>query len=417
LKRQTLITFVWLSCLLTLSAVTANGFVTPGALAGNLSAPLAANNCEPDSVQASGAIYRICMPSAGNWNGDLVVYAHGYVASNQPVVIPEDQLILPDGTALSEIVNSLGFAFATTSYRTNGLVVRDGVADLVDLVNIFIIAHGAPSHVYLAGVSEGGLITTLAIEQYSNVFDGGLASCGPIGDFREQINYFGHFRVVFDYFFPGLIPGSPIDIPPSLIDNWDSHYATIIKPAVLDPANADAVTQLLHVTGAAFDPSDPATKEASIDDLLWYNIFATNDAMIKLGGQPFDNQAYLYTGSSNDAQLNLSVQRFSASPSALAELEAYYQTTGQLTAPLVTLHTTLDPITPYWHETLYRGKVIVNDNIAKHDHTPITRYGHCNFTTTEVLGAFVLLVDRVLNPPPYYPSSKQFLPLIFSKAN
>ena len=65
----------------------------------------------------------------------------------------------------------------------------------------------------MTGVSEGGLITALAIEQRPDVFDGGLSTCGPIGDFSQQINYFGDFRVLFDYFFPGVMPGSPISIP------------------------------------------------------------------------------------------------------------------------------------------------------------------------------------------------------------
>src|SRR5262245_53516580 len=84
-----------------------------------LSGPAAAavSTCDPDGAQASGAIYRICMPAT--WNGDLVIYAHGYVGFNEPVAIPEDQLSLPDGTSVPELVNSLGFAFATTSYSTN----------------------------------------------------------------------------------------------------------------------------------------------------------------------------------------------------------------------------------------------------------------------------------------------------------
>lgn len=408
---------ICLSYMLLCWAAATNRFTLPVALADSAAAPLAANICEPDGVQTSGAIYRICLPPAGSWNGDLVVYAHGYVAASQPVAIPEDQLTLPNGTSISEVVNSLGFAFAVTSFRTNGLVVPQGIDDLVDLVNTFDTTHPAPGHVYLVGISEGGLITTLAVEQYPDVFDGGLAACGPIGDFHKQINHFGHFRVVFDYFFPGLIPGSPIDIPQSLIDNWDSTYATVIKPAILNPGNTGTVGQLVHVTGAAYDPNDPSTLESTIRDLLWYNVFATNDAMAKLGGQPFDNQSYIYTGSNDDIQLNLSIQRFSASPVALAEIQAHYQTNGHLTNPLVTLHTTLDPIIPYEHETLYRGKVIINDNIAQHDIISIARYGHCNFTTGEMLGAFALLVDRVLNPPPYYPVSKQFLPLVSSQAN
>jgi hypothetical protein len=57
--------------------------------------------CEPDGQLLSGAYYRICIPS-GTWNGDLVIYAHGYVAFNKPITIPEDQLQLPGGTSLPE---------------------------------------------------------------------------------------------------------------------------------------------------------------------------------------------------------------------------------------------------------------------------------------------------------------------------
>ncbi len=164
--------------------------------------------CEPDGQLPSGAYYRICMPS-GEWNGNLAIYAHGYVAFNKPITIPEDQLQLPGGSSLPELINSLGFAFATTSYRMNGLAIKTGVDDLVDVVNVFSATHSVPTYTLVTGVSEGGLITALAIEQRPDVFDGGLATCGPIGDFSQQINYFGDFRVLFDYFFPGVIPGSP----------------------------------------------------------------------------------------------------------------------------------------------------------------------------------------------------------------
>jgi hypothetical protein len=81
------------------------------------------SNCE-DGEQESGAIYRICMPTAPPWNGDLVIYAHGYVGPHKPVGIPEDQISLPGSdTTVDQIVHSLGFAFATTSYYTNGLAV------------------------------------------------------------------------------------------------------------------------------------------------------------------------------------------------------------------------------------------------------------------------------------------------------
>jgi pimeloyl-ACP methyl ester carboxylesterase len=366
--------------------------------------------CDPDGTQPSGAIYRICMPS-GFWNDELVVYAHGYVAYNEPLAIPEDQLMLPDGTSIPDLVNSLGFAFATTSYRTNGLAVEHGVDDLVELVNIFTTTHDIPNRVYLIGASEGGFVTVLAVEQRPDIFDGGLAACGPIGDFSGQISYFGDFRVLFDYFFPILMPGDPTSIPQSLIDDWDSYYENVIRPTILDPANAVELDQLLRVSNAPYVTDDPNTIETSIADALWYNVFATNDAISKLGGQPFDNQDRVYAGSDDDNQLNLTVQRFSADQEALNEIEVHYQTTGQLTVPLVTIHTTLDQQVPYWHELAYRIKLIQNDSLALHHHIEVSRYGHCNFEAAELLGAFNQLVSMVLDPPTPFPSPRIYLPI------
>ncbi len=399
---------VWLAAVISMPVLLA------AAIGGLLARPAAATGASSvcgDGMQPGGAFYRICMPS-GAWNGDVVIYAHGYVAYNKPVTIPQEQLMLPNGTSLPDLVTSLGFAFATTSYRTNGLAVKDGVEDLIELVGIFTTTHGVPGHIYLTGVSEGGLVTTLAIEQRPDIFDGGLAACGPIGDFLKQIDYFGDFRVVFDYFFPGLMLGDPTDIPQSLIDNWSSHYENVIKPAILDPANADKIGQLMRVSHAPYAPGVTSTIETSIHDALWYNALATNDGIAKLGGQPFDNQGRIYAGSDDDARLNQMVQRFSADQAALDEIEATYQTSGQLTIPLVTLHTTLDQQVPYWHEPLYRVKVILSDSVALHQHREVSRYGHCNFEGEEVLGAFLQLVDMVLHPPQPFPSPRQFLPVI-----
>jgi len=411
ITRVVRLTFVVLVPVL-LAVVMSSLFARPAA-ADSPPVPSAAGTssaCEPDGVQPGGAIYRICMPS-GSWNGDLVIYAHGYVPYNVPLAIPENQLVLPNGTSLPDLINSLGFAFATTSYRTNGLAVLHGVEDLIELVNIFTTTHSMPAHIYVTGVSEGGLITALAVEQRPHVFDGGLAACGPIGDFVGQIRYFGDFRVLFDYFFPGLMPGSPISVPQSLIDNWTTHYTTTIRPAILNPANAGKIDQLMRVSHAPYVPGITSTIETSVFDALSYNVFATNDGIAKLGGQPFDNRDRVYTGSSNDAQLNLMVRRFSADQAALNEIEANYQTTGQLTVPLVTIHTTLDQQVPYWHELLYRGKVIRNDSLALHRHTEVARYGHCNFEASEILGAFLELVNMVLNPPAPISSPRQFLPI------
>ncbi len=399
LRRGRAITIIVLVSLLltSLPAVQPSVAATPATPPVEPSAPLAPMACDPDRAQASGAVYRICMPFF--WNRDLIVYAHGYVSALTPVGIPEDQLRLSDGTYVPDVANLLGYAFATTSYSANGLAVKQGLADLADLVSIFRAKHPTLRRVYLAGVSEGGLITTLAIEQFPNVFDGGVAACGLIGDFRGQVNYVGDFRVVFDYFFPGLIPGSPVDVPPALMNNWPAFYATTVLPVITAPANAISVTQVLSATGAAYVPAQPETISRTFASALWYSILATNDAKAKLGGQPFGNQGRVYQGTFDDAALNTGVQRFTADAAALAEIERSYQTAGRPLVPLVTLHTTLDETVPYWHETLYRAKVVANRRSPRHDNIPVAAYGHCNFSQNDVMQALTLLQTRVNNPP------------------
>ena len=359
-------------------------------------APVAAegaiSGCQ-DGLQASGAVYRICIPEAEAWNGDLLIYAHGYVAFNEPVAIPENQLVLPDGTSIPEIMNRLGFAFATTSYSTNGLAIREGIEDVADLAEIFRSKHGAPRHVYLGGASEGGLVTALAIERFPDTFDGGLATCGPVGGLRRQVNYLGDFRVLFDYFFPGMIPGSIVDIPQEVVDNWDSVY----EPAITAALAADelALDQLLRVTLVPTDRRDPASATDTALKVLWYNAFGASDAAAKLGGQPFDNRHRIYVGSARDVQLNHQVQRYEADPAVLAEINAHHQTSGRLASPLVTMHTTGDPVVPYWHEVLYRAQARANNSARLHSNIPILRYGHCNFKISEMLAGFALLVLKV----------------------
>jgi pimeloyl-ACP methyl ester carboxylesterase len=367
----------------------------------------------------SGGEYIICTPDGDAWNGDLLIYAHGYVAPGNPVEIPEDQLALGGGTSITETLTSLGFAFAATSYPTNGLAVTEGVAAVRDLVDLFTTMEGAPDHVYLAGASEGGIVTALATEQYPDLFAGGLATCGPVGDFQRQINYWADVRVLFDTFFPGVLPAfEPVEgdpqaplIPDEVIDSWywcgdedrnanypcvdnrEDAYQTKVRQALED--DPDKTRQLVRVARVPVSLREPSRAIDALVELLWYNVFATNDGIAKLGGQPYDNALRWYWGSNNDWRLNRDVTRFHANPGAAQRIEDHYQTSGDLSVPIVTLHTLQDPVVPYWHEPIYRWKVWKNDDQGLHTNIPSLRYGHCNFGIGEALFSLAWLIYQV----------------------
>lgn len=349
--------------------------------------PATPGPCIP-GVRPSGALTLICVPALG-WNGQLVVYAHGYVAPGLPLGFY--QLTTPDGSStLPELVQSLGFAFAYTSYRRNGLAILEGAEDILDLVDAFNSerTHAPATRVHVAGVSEGGLVAALLAERAPDVFHSALAVCAPVGSFRLQINYFGDFRVLFDYFFPGLIPGSAIDIRPAVMANWQTVYVPAITAALV--ANPGRALELMRTSKAAYDPSNPATVVNTTLNALWYNVFATNDARSRLGGNPYGNRLTWYYGSRNDLRLNLLVRRFTASPAAIAATGAY-ETNGNLRIPLVTLHTTADEVVPFWHELLYLPKLDLFER-GRFIPIPVATYGHCNVTTNQLAASFLLAV-------------------------
>src|SRR4030095_11833455 len=92
-----------------------------------------------------GSFYRLVRPT--NWNGSLVLYAHGFVPSDQPVALP------PEGSLLSSLLVPHGFAVGYSSFSENGWTVRDGTERTHQLLGIFTARFGRPARVYITGVS------------------------------------------------------------------------------------------------------------------------------------------------------------------------------------------------------------------------------------------------------------------------
>ncbi|MFN3417557.1 MAG: alpha/beta hydrolase, partial [Caldimonas sp.] len=104
-----------------------------------------------------GAGYRIEVPE--NWNGRLVMYAHGYRGTNVPLTVSNPPI------RAHLIAN--GYAWAASSYSKNYYDVRAGVEDTNALALAFSRLTGLaePTRRYIIGHSMGGHITGAAIEE------------------------------------------------------------------------------------------------------------------------------------------------------------------------------------------------------------------------------------------------------------
>jgi hypothetical protein len=364
------------------------------------------------ALPGSGALYLICVPPGFDAaSGSLVLYAPGSVPPQLPLAI-QDNVI--DGQRVSQIITGLGFAFATTSYRDNGLIIVEGTRDLQRLADKFRELYGPlGGETYGVGVSEGAQVVTLATERHTQLFDGALAACGPIGDFQRQLNYYGDVRLVFDVLFGpvlaavlpqlGLTSLGPLDaVPEQVIQLFGTPtepgpLAQLIAQVVV--SNPALTNELLARIGLPLqlDASNQAVVADVVLRLLGYSILFGNNAAEVLGGAPYDNVAPTDYPRVIDG---LAVPPYSASQPALSHLAAKYETAGRLTSPLVTLFNAVDPIIPSWQETSYRAKVEAAGTSAfLVAQIPVDRFGHCAFTAGEVLGAFAVLVQAVTGQP------------------
>jgi pimeloyl-ACP methyl ester carboxylesterase len=187
-------------------------------------------------------------------------------------------------------------------------------------------------------------------------------------------------RVLFDYYFPGVLP-DPAHVPA----DYEISEPLGKKIADLMKANPESAAAMEHVRGIHNDK-----------DLVDNVLFATwvlRDIERRAGGNPFDNRDTIYTGTPDDNALNDGVKRYAADAGALAYLQRYYTPTGHLTRPVLAIHSTYDPIvSPSVVEsyalltrTAGSGDLFVA-HYVKHD-------GHCHITPEEIERGFNELID------------------------
>jgi len=137
----------------------------------------------------NGANYTLRIPNPIEaWNGGLVIYCHGY--SHTEVTRP--LIKASDGTAIwANSMNSVGLAFAMSSYGAGGYCVQKGMNATHELTQYIMSTYNV-NRVILMGVSMGGNIALELGEKYPNVYDGVLDISGSKGlaqQYREKIDF------------------------------------------------------------------------------------------------------------------------------------------------------------------------------------------------------------------------------------
>ena len=341
---------------------------------------------------ADGSLYEFDVPAT--WNGDLVVYAHGIFDPQAALVLPS-QDTQSDFPAVLPRLLSRGYAVASSSWSNNGYAVKDGVQRTHQLSGLFVSRVGQPRRVLLYGKSLGALVITKLVEQFPGEYNGALATCGLLGGGAVEVKYMADQRILFDYFFPGALQGDAFHTPTIPFIPGDPAFNQVFWALIGGFAPPDFRTiqfmlaANLQVTNT-FNP-DPTELITSALTGAGFSARFTNDILSRTHGHiPYDNTQVVYSTLifGDDAAVNAGVERFTSDPDAVNYVRQYYEPTGQLQRPMLTLHTLVDPVNPYFHEGLYAKKVSdagASDFLVQQS---VNRYGHCNFTADEILGSF-----------------------------
>jgi pimeloyl-ACP methyl ester carboxylesterase len=301
-----------------------------------------------------------------------------------------------------------GYAWAASSYSKNDYDVAQGAKDTHALTKFFNGLVGKPKHTYIAGVSMGGHVTAVSIEQWPNTYDGALPACGVLGDY-ELFDYLLDFNLVAQ-----AQAGITAQFPPA------SNYLTTTVPTIkaslelypgyfpfaLNQAGENYKAALKYLSGGQRPLYD--------EGFLFWTGF-TNNALFGLGmsdgtlarspGVAVDNSSTVYqfdadpTLSPAEQMLNNTILRISQDLQGRhrAGLANVPPISGKITVPVLTLHTLGDLFVPFSMEQIYAERVAVNGASDLLVQRAIRDVGHCSFTGYELVTAFEDLVNWVEN--------------------
>jgi pimeloyl-ACP methyl ester carboxylesterase len=333
-----------------------------------------------------GALYSFDIPAT--WNGGLVLYVHGYGPPQAPVTIPSQPL--------RDFLLGQGFAVAMSSFSENGYAVAEGARQSHQLLGVFADRFGQPNCTLLMGVSLGGIIGLELTEKYPGQINGSLLVSGVVGGSRAEVNYIGDMRVLWDYFYPGTIPGSLFDVPEGVAfdPNW-------VLAAISTPDGQQKLLPLLAFAASRGLPIGPGNEPVvGLINALGFQWVGAADLFDRTHGHVlYDNTEVRYAAPGVPQVIadgvNAGVARYEATPDAEAFLRRCYEPRGSIKVPVLTLHGRRDPVVPIFHEPLLANIVAQNGDANLLVQRGKDEFGHVVFQPEDIPTAFLDLVQWV----------------------
>jgi hypothetical protein len=356
----------------------------------------------------AGAAYRIEVPQ--HWNGRLVVWAHGYRGDGTTVYV--------DNPPLRAHYIASGFAWAASSYATNGYDVGQGVTDSYSMIDQFRRVTGqAARSALMSGASMGGQVTAVMIEKHPHSFTGAMPMCGVLGD-----------TSLFDYFLDAnataaALTGVRIDYPlhpgDTYQDQWRAQVARMLPALGVTAGAPPTLTATGKTWSAVVERRTGGVRPGFDGAFAYWNAARSLDPLSDLpflfglypaltggtekvaAGNVAGNQFTFYRSTDGrwptaaEWKLNASVLRVHPTIPPSRDLSGVPHVYGRPAIPVLSMHDVGDLFVPFSMEQIYAQRAAANGRAALFVSRAIRGVGHCDFTPAELTQGFDDLVHWV----------------------
>ncbi len=332
------------------------------------------------------------LEAPADWNGELALWAHGYRGTGTQLTVD------PPPYGLRQRMLGQGYAWAASSYASNGYDVASGVTTTHDLARLSARLLGErPRRTYLAGVSMGGHVIGRSLEEYPNFYDGALPMCGVLGD-QELFDYFLDYNLAAQDLADRQVYPAPSDYLTDDVPRIEQRLGLVgvgvpsaqnpTASPVAPPANPLGVELRSITTERSGGPRPGAEAGFGIFQDFLYTLYTPDDGgrLAFNAGRLAQNAGTVYTPTS-PVDVNATITRVSPTDPASRGARRLIDVptiTGKPKVPVLTLHGLGDLFVPFSMEQIYARDVARNKQSDLLVQRAIRSVEHCDFTPTEV---------------------------------